>query len=228
MSGTVEALEEIPKESFWQKVGRFSVRAVKVVGLTLIGVPVTTLWGAAVLLLKSAVHVLASVVLGSLIALANLCKAIYKTLALAVNTLRGDAGAALDNKDAISMALNNVLVGVVAAVSLGFLRLNYGPSGGDALSRKLGEIERISINPIMPLIKEAKAIGEQISYRSEKTKVPLKTQFGVDWEKPVATQRPKYRGEFTGLTSVVSRIGREAGLVSDISKPRKMIKLGEQ
>jgi len=116
---------------------------------------------------------------------------LYNTLALAVNTLTGRKDAAQENKTAISDALKITLSAVVYAASAGVLFLKPPDQSGGW---------DIKLNKDVPLVREGIESGKQISaLRSD--------------------DKPDYKGQFQGLTGVISRIRREATMVDKL-EPR--------
>jgi hypothetical protein len=208
------------KETFWKKVKRWGntfskskqtpARVVKGLGLVFIGIPLAASWGVFLLLLRSAVYLIGSVILGSLETLTKLCKAVYNAVAVAVNTLKGDIVAASRNKSQLALNLSEVLSAVVQAVSLGFLCLeikDVNVKKDDSEPDLYLDIPKgrgsIGLDYVSPLIEEAAEIGQQVSrlyHQARGGKEP----------------RPKYEGHFTRLTDVISRIRVEAGLVNRI------------
>jgi len=188
-----------------------AMRAVKITGLALIGVPVTALWGATVLLLKTACSMLSNVVRGIVYGPDHLCKAVYNVLAFVVNKLKKDTGSADENKLAINNALVGTLAMVISAASLGFLRLKTNIDDYD----KPLKITGIELNKYMPLVREGREIGKQVYHQ-------VKGRHGSTEDSEsefvdVKKERPEYDGQFQGLASVVSRIGREATLVDKLA-----------
>lgn len=224
---------------FWIKVKGWSeekrttenvlIRGLKITGLAVVGIPVAIIQGAVSLALKEAFDLLWNVGIGGTLGIfIPICKAILNTVALAWHKLPflGNEDSARENVHGIKWALAKMLRNAIAALSLGILTLKVGTKGSEQVVR--GRHDRTLIlhdpeitglglrrgqhghGPISsPVAHETAQIGGEIKHQYQALRTP---------KGEAKPERPEYQGEFKLLTSIVYRIGVEAGLVKGIRR----------
>jgi hypothetical protein len=217
----------------WSEEGRVTknvlIKGLKITGLAVVGIPVAIMQGAVSLALKEAFDLLWNVGIGGTLGVfIPICKAILNTIALAWHKLPflGNEDSAKENIHEIKWALAKMLGNAIGALSLGVLELKVGSKESEQAVRGRHGETRVLYDPEItglglrrgqhgygpissPIAHETAQIGREIKHQYQAFRTP---------KGEAKPERPEYQGEFKLLTSIVYRIGVEAGLVKGIRR----------